>query len=30
MEWLVWPFIGPLDLTVRISRFLGKEVELPK
>jgi hypothetical protein len=28
--WLVWPFIGPLDLTVRILRFLGKEVELPR
>jgi hypothetical protein len=30
MGWLVWPFIGPLDLTVRILRFLGKEAELPR
>jgi hypothetical protein len=30
MGWLVWPFMGPLDLTTRILSFLGKEVELPR
>jgi hypothetical protein len=28
--WIIWPFIGPVDLVLRILSFFGKNAELPR